>query len=97
MENSLLGWVIRNQQAVNIPDLTKDNRSSEVPGWWAGMGSMIGSPIIHGEQLMGVFCIFHDEPGFFSGDHLELIQAICHQVGVALSNVGRYEQVQHLV
>ena len=46
---------------------------------------------------MGVLCLFHDQRDFFSGDHLELIQAICHQVGVALSNIGRYEQVQNLV
>jgi PAS domain S-box-containing protein len=97
MEEGLLAWVARNHLAVNILDLTEDNRTSDIPEWCDGMRSMLGSPIIHGEQLMGVFCLFHDEPGFFSEDHLELIQAICHQVGVALSNVGRYEQVQHLV
>jgi GAF domain-containing protein len=58
---------------------------------------MQGAPIVYGEELMGVFSLFHREPAAFSPDQLELFQAICHQVGVALSNVGRYEQVQHLV
>jgi PAS domain S-box-containing protein len=97
MGEGLLAWVASNQQAVNILDLALDKRSSDIPEWCDGMHSMLGSPIIHGEELIGVLCLFHDEPGFFSEDHLELIQAICHQVGVALSNVGRYEQVQHLV
>jgi signal transduction histidine kinase/GAF domain-containing protein len=97
MGEGLPGWVGLNRQAVNIADITQDERYCEFSGWQNGSRSMLGSPIIHGEQLMGVICIFHHEPAAFSSDHLELIQAICHQVGVALSNVGRYEQVQHLV
>jgi len=91
------GWIGLNCKAVNIADITQDDRYDGIPGWEDGMSSMLGSPIVYGEQLMGVFCIFHHEVAAFTEDHLELIQAICHQVGVALSNVGRYEQVQHLV
>ncbi|MEE9188129.1 MAG: GAF domain-containing protein, partial [Anaerolineales bacterium] len=97
MGEGLPGWIGLNFKAVNIADITEDDRYDDIPGWQDGMRSMLGSPIVHGEQLMGVFCLFHHEVAAFSRDHLELIQAICHQVGVALSNVGRYEQVQHLV
>ena len=97
IDEGFLAEVAGNHQTLNIYDLAMDNHSSDIPEWCDGMHAMLGSPIIHGEQLLGVLCLFHDEPGFFSEDHLELIQAICQQVGVALSNVGRYEQVQHLV
>ncbi len=97
MREGLLSEVTRNQTAVNIPDLRLGRSSGEIPDWCHGMHSMLGSPITHGEQLMGVLCLFHEQRDFFSEDHLELIQSICHQVGVALSNIGRYEQVQHLV
>ena len=97
MGEGLPGWIGLNFKAVNIADITEDDRYDDIPGWQDGMRSMLGSPIVHGDQLMGVFCLFHHEVASFSRDHLELIQAICHQVGVALSNVGRYEQVQHLV
>jgi PAS domain S-box-containing protein len=97
MGEGLPGWVGLNCAAVNVPDITQDERSSGFPGWQEGARSMLGAPIVHGEQLMGVICLFHHEVAAFSADHLELIQSICHQVGVALSNVVRYEQVQHLV
>ena len=97
MEDGLLASVARQHEAVNICDLTLNRHSCEIPAWCKGMRSMLGAPIIHGEQLMGVLCLFHEQRDFFSGDHLELIQTICHQVGVALSNIGRYEQVQNLV
>ena len=97
MGESLPGWVGLNCTAVNIPDISQDERWSGFPGWQEGTRSMLGAPIVHGEKLMGVICLFHHQVAAFSADHLELIQAICHQVGVALSNVVRYEQVQHLV
>ncbi len=97
LEAGLPGWIASNGQAINLPDITQDERFKEFPGWLDGAKSVLGAPIIHGEQLMGVFCLFHHDAAAFSADQLELIQAICHQVGVALSNVGRYEQVQHLV
>jgi signal transduction histidine kinase len=97
LDVGLPGWIASNREAINIPDITQDERFSEFPGWQDGAKSVLGSPIIHGEQLMGVICLYHHDTAVFSADQLELIQAICHQVGVALSNVGRYEQVQHLV
>jgi PAS domain S-box-containing protein len=93
----LPGWIGLHRQAVNIPDINQDARWKDIPGWHDGMRSMLGAPIVYGDELMGVFTLFHSEPAAFSPDHLELFQAICYQVGVALSNVGRYEQVQHLV
>jgi signal transduction histidine kinase len=97
LDTSLPGWIASHRKAINIPDITRDEHFRELPGWQDGAKSVLGAPIIHGEQLMGVFCLYHHEAEAFSADQLELIQAICHQVGVALSNVGRYEQVEHLV
>lgn len=93
----LPGWIGLERQAVNILDITQDPRWKDIPDWSDGMRSLLGAPIIRGEELLGVFTIFHRQPGAFSPDHLELILGICHQVGVALSNVNHYEQVQHLV
>lgn len=97
LEEGLPGWVCMHRQVLNIPNITKDSRWKELPGLVDGMHSFLGAPILHGRDLIGALTIFHREQLAFSPDHLELIQAICHQVGVALSNVGRYEQVQRLV
>lgn len=58
---------------------------------------MLGSPIIHGGQLQGVLCLFHEQNNYFTPDHQDLVRAICCQVGVAMSNIDRFEQVQQLV
>lgn len=97
LEEGVPGWVALNREAINIPDINLDERFNDFPAWQSGIRSALGAPIIHGEQLMGVLCLYHHDAAAFSIDQLELIQAICQQVGVALSNVGRYEQVQHLV
>ncbi len=97
MDEGVFAQVARNLTAVKIYDLYENEFNDEIPEWCDGLHSMLVSPIIHGEKLMGVLCLFHEQRDFFSNNHLELIQSICHQVGVALSNIGRYEQVQHLV
>ena len=83
--------------AIKLRDLTIEYPGGELPGWCGGMRSMLASPIIHGKARLGILCLFHEQRDYFSDDQLELVQAICQQVGVALSNAGRYEQVQHLV
>jgi PAS domain S-box-containing protein len=93
----LPGWVGMHRQSINIPDIHQDDRFIDAGTWLSGMSAFLGAPIVHGTELMGVFALYHREPGAFSSDHLDLLQSICQQVGVALSNVGRYEQVQRLV
>ena len=95
--DDLLAWVAKTQEAVNIFDLTEDTQTDCISEFSNGMRSVLASPIIYGEQILAALCLFHDQPGYFSDDDRDLIQTICHQVGVALSNVGRYEQVGQLV
>jgi len=95
--DSLLAWSANKRQAVNIFDVEEDPHTNHISEFCGGMRSMLASPIIHGEQVLAELCLFHDQPGYFSDDDRDLIQTICHQVGVALSNVGRYEQIEQLV
>ena len=95
--DGLAGWVALNRQSVNLPEVTDDPRWLHIPGIDDGVHSALCAPILQGDQLLGVLTVSHHLPAAFRPDHQELLQAICHQVGLALSNAERYQQVQSLV
>ncbi len=88
------GWVAENRQPLYIPDLRQDSRWLPVPGLDEDANSAIAAPILSGQQLLGVLTVLHTEPEHFSPDHLELMLAICQEVGLALSNANRYQEIQ---
>jgi two-component system, cell cycle sensor histidine kinase and response regulator CckA len=93
----LAGWVAESCQAVIVSDVTKDSRWLRAPGLDEDVTSAIVAPIVDDGHLLGVLSVQHEERGVFNNDHLELLKAICQQVGLALSKAQRYQQVQNLV
>ncbi len=93
----LAGWVAQSCQAVIVSDISKDPHWVIVPGLDEDVVSAISAPILGDNQLLGVLSVLHKEAAAFNNDHLELLKAICQQVGLALSNAQRYQQVQNLV
>jgi len=96
-ERGLAGWVIRNQQAVLVPDTSKDERWLQRPDDAAdrtGPKSAVSAPILGRERLVGVMTLVHPNPGFFTQDHLALVQAISDQAGIAVLNARLYTESQ---
>jgi len=93
----LAGWVAQNPQSVNLPEVTDDPRWLHIPGIDDDVHSALCAPILQGDRLLGVLTVSHHQPAAFRPEHQDLLQAICHQVGLALSNAERYQQVQSLV
>jgi two-component system, NtrC family, sensor histidine kinase KinB len=96
-EHGLAGWVIRNRQAVVVPNTNEDdrwlNRSKET-GDQPTAKSALSAPILAREQLVGVITLVHPKPGFFGWKHLELVQAIGDQAGIAILNARLYTESQ---
>ncbi len=95
--DNLPGWIAQLKRPVGISDLANEPRYSPLIEQEKELRSFLGAPIIFDGELLGVLTVLHQKPGAFSSDHLDLLEAICSQVGLALSNVKRYDQVQHLV
>lgn len=93
----LAGWVAQTRVAENVPDVSKDTHWQPVQGLDDGVSSGIIAPILEENRLLGVILVLHKELAAFSKDHLDLLVAICQQVGLALINAERYQQVQSLV
>ncbi len=93
----LVGWVAQTMQSALVPDVTKNPYWVQISGLDDDAHSGIVAPIIDGVRLLGVIAVLHREKNAFNQDHLDLLQAICQQVGLALSNSFRYHQVESLV
>ena len=90
----LAGWVAQHAEPIYAPDVTQDPRWLQVNGIDDGVHSALVAPILAGGHLYGVLSVLHQEPAAFSNDQLVLLQAICQEVGLALTNASRYQQVK---
>ena len=89
----LAGCVAQNRQAVYVIDVTEDERWKHVDSLDRDVHSAITAPILYGDRVFGVISVLHHERDAFSEDHLDLLQAICREVALSLSNADRYQQV----
>ena len=97
LDNGLAGWVVRNRQPVLITDTSQDDR------WMlrkydtdegTSPKSAVSAPLFARERMIGVMTLVHPQPGFFSDEHLNLVQAIADQAGIAVLNARLYAESQ---
>lgn len=95
-ERGLAGWVIKNRQGVIIGDTSLDERwyQRESDQADSPTRSAVAAPLLARERLVGVMTIGHPQPGFFSMDHLDLVQTIADQAGIVVLNARLYEESQ---
>jgi NtrC-family two-component system sensor histidine kinase KinB len=97
VERGLAGWVISNRKPALIPDTTRDERWLRRPDdaiEKTGAKSAICVPLLARERLVGVLTLVHSIPNAFTEEHLELMQAIADQAGVAVLNARLYTESQ---
>ena len=97
VERGLAGWVIRNRKAALLADTSQDDRWVKRPDdakEKTGAKSALCVPLLAREQLVGVLTVVHSRPGAFNQDHLNLMQAIADQAGVAVLNAQLYTESQ---
>ncbi len=92
LERGMAGWVIRNRQAVLVPDTSQDERWFPNPRI-AGDGdhrSAISVPLIVKQQLVGVFTVVHPQPHAFQQEHFVWVQAIADLASTMVMNALLY-------
>ncbi len=97
LNDGLAGWVIRKQQGALIADTSQDDRWLQRPDddeQRTGAKSAVSVPLIVHQQLVGVMTLVHSSPDFFLPAHLDLIQAIADQAGIAVLNARLFEDSQ---
>ena len=56
--------------------------------------SAVCAPILSDDEIIGVMAIFHDAPGYFHTEHVDILIAITQHISLALSNARRYQQIE---
>ncbi|MGA9534099.1 MAG: GAF domain-containing protein, partial [Anaerolineales bacterium] len=90
----LIGWAAEAGESAALDDVHSDPRWMPVPGLDDDASSAVVAPVFVENDLDAVLSVFHEEIGFFDDEHMELLSAICQQVGLAWSNARRYQQVE---
>lgn len=96
-DHGLAGWVARSQQPALVEDTSRDERWLRRPDdseERSGAKSAVSSPILTRERVVGVMTLVHPQPGFFKAEHLDLVQAIADQAGIAILNARLYAESQ---
>lgn len=97
VDRGLAGWVVRNRQPALVPDTSMDSR------WLrreddaldrSGAKSAISVPLLSREKIVGVLTLVHSVPKAYGDEHLELMQAIADQAGVAIVNARLFSESQ---
>lgn len=97
VERGLAGWVVRHRKAALVPDTSRDERWLRRPDdsrEQSGAKSAICVPLLAREKLVGVLTVVHPIPNTFTEQHLQLMQAIADQAGVAVLNARLYTESQ---
>lgn len=97
LDHGLAGWVRKNRQATLVPDTSRDKRWLHPTGGGeakAGPKSVVCTPLIVREKLVGVMTLTHPEAGFFTEEHLNLVQTISDQAAFAVLNARLYAETK---
>lgn len=91
------GWIGRaasERKAQVMEDVEHEPLWSRLAGALPDVRSAVCAPVTSGEELWGVIAVFHADPSGLRKDHVGLLEAVAHQLGLALSNAMRYQQIE---
>jgi two-component system, NtrC family, sensor histidine kinase KinB len=96
LDRGLAGWVANHLESALIQDTRQDARWLPAAGGVYTARSALAVPIVIGSTLLGVLTLTHSEPGRFSLEEAELMQAAVDQIALALRNAQMYEEQRRL-
>jgi len=97
LERGLSGWVMRERRVALIDNTNQDSRwmprqyeddEKQLPK------SAVSAPILTRDKLVGILTLVHPKPGFFTSEHVALVQAIADQASIAVLNARLYTESQ---
>lgn len=91
MAQGLVGWVARHRQPALIADTREDDRWLALSEEVVPTRSVLAVPILSAQSLLGVITLQHGEPGYFSADHVRLMQAAADQMALTVRNARSFE------
>ncbi len=94
LQQGLAGWVQQHRTATIVHNAAQDRRWLVLPRNTEAVGSVIATPLIVGEEILGVLLLTHPQTDFFAEDHLTVLTSIATQAAVTVRNARLYEMEQ---
>jgi PAS domain S-box-containing protein len=86
----LAGWIMQNREPAIIGDVSKDERWMHLPDQRLETKSVLGAPLMAGEDVLGVLILSHPDTHYFVPQHLRMVTTAASQVGAAINNAELY-------
>jgi PAS domain S-box-containing protein len=93
MTRGLGSWLVKNNRGDIIENIARDERWVTLPDDEQDAGSAIGVPLSKWNKLVGVLILNHPETGYFTDEHLLLLEAIAAQATTAIENADLFTEV----
>src|SRR5262245_12249012 len=92
---SLAGRVVSARRAIHIPDVLQDPEYTYKEGQKiAGNRTMLGIPLLRGDELIGVFSINRTRVEPYTNEEIELATTFADQAVIAIENARLFDEVQ---
>ena len=95
IESGLAGWAIRSREPALVEDTEQDERWLHLDENGYLARSALCVPLIHGEEVIAVLTLTHDQPHFFNQRQLQLMRIIANQAAVAVRNAQLFSRILH--
>jgi signal transduction histidine kinase len=93
-ETNVMERVVESHEALLVSVFNNGGGEARWHSTHPEIKSAVGSPILSDEEVIGVMAIFHDTPGYFHTEHVDILIAITQHISLALSNARRYQQIE---
>ena len=93
-KNEIFREMTANLQSIMIPDTASDPRWERIAGSEA-IRSWIGVPLVEQGKLLGIYSLDKDTPGFFTREHLHIVEALAAQASITLHNARLHQALLH--
>lgn len=94
LRDGIAGWVLRERQPAIIEETRTDTRWVAVTPLQRAVRSVASVPIIREERALGAITLVHHTPGYFTGEHLDLLNSVASQSAIALENAELFRLTQ---
>ncbi len=94
LEESAIGTAIRRRKQVEVPDLPRSEEHHFVDVVYSeGLVSMLATPLMFEDKVLGVLNIYTDRRHRFSNDERNLMAALCGISALSIINARLYDRV----
>lgn len=94
LDKGFAGWVLKHRRGDVIADTLNDSRWYTFPNQPYTARSVVATPLIRRQRVVGVLTINHVQPYHFKEDDLVLLNAIASQAAIALENARLFQEAE---